>query len=718
MPHADRIEGNNVPRREWRMLGRLALESVATGFFVSIVLALAVFIVSFEAHAAGSSGPGHGTLLLRDGVGGETAAPLLATDVRMQISGMVARVQVIQRFANPSTQWREGVYVFPLPEKSAVDHMTLHIGERVIEGQIRERAEARRAYDNANAEGRKASLIEQERPNMFTTRVANIGPSEEVVVALEYEEVLRYDDGSFRLRFPLAITPRYIPGSPVESFGAAIGKGPTTDQVPDADRITPPYVTTLDGPVNPVTIAIDLNAGFPLTKLASTFHGMNIDEAPGNRYRLSLSAGTVPASRDFELVWTPDVGAAPGAALFTQTRGDKTYALLMALPPSVPGAMATRVAREVTYIIDTSGSMEGISITQAREALALALERLASGDRFNVIEFNSYSTPLFPTPMPVDAGSLARARQFVGGLRARGGTEMLPALKIALAGELKSPFTDPPLVRQVVFLTDGAVGNEDEILRLVHDNLGDRRLFTIGIGPSPNTFFLTKAAQFGRGTFTFIGDVGEVKEKMSALFRKLESPALTDITVTWPGGADAWPRLPPDLYAGEPLIVTAQFPAGAQQGNVAISGRRAGSAWSALLPVNGGAPEAGVAVLWARAKIDALLDAGRQGAPESDIRNAVLDVALTHHLVSKYTSLVAVDVTPARAAGVESLASALPGNVPEGLTGFDQLPRTATPAAMLLLAGALLLLLAALLALPLRRGRYQEMTVRQGVSPC
>ena len=254
------------------------------------------------------------------------------------------------------------------------------------------------------------------------------------------------------------------------------------------------------------------------------------------------------------------------------------------------------------------------------------------------------------------------------------------------------------MVRQVVFLTDGAVGNEDEILRLLHDKLGDRRLFTIGIGPSPNSFFLAKAAQAGRGTFTFIGDVREVRQKMTALFRKLESPALTNIAVDWPGGADAWPRLVPDLYAGEPVVVIAQFPAGTLQGNVLISGARAGAAWQALLPINGGATEAGVSVLWARAKIDALMDAGREGAPEQDIRSAVLDVALTHHLVSKYTSLVAVDVTPTKPAGVDALKSALPGHVPEGLTGFDQLPRTATPAALAIIVGMMLMLAAAMLA--------------------
>ena len=708
MPHADRIEGTRFLRQEWRQLGRFALESLGTGLFVSLVLALAVFIISVEANAATAGDPGQGTLLLRDDTGERAAAPLLSTDVHMDVTGMVARVQVTQRFANPTAQWREGVYVFPLPDQAAVDHLTMRVGERVIEGQIKERTEARRTYENAKAEGRKTTLLEQERPNMFTTSVANIGPGEEIVVALEYEETLRYGDGAFRLRFPLAITPRYIPGAATEAEAMGIGWSQVTAQVPDADRITPPFVPARDGHANPVSITIDMNAGFPLAKVASSYHAIDVEERPGNRYRIVLGDGPVPAARDFELVWTPDVGSAPGAALFTETLGGKTYALLMTLPPTLADADTPRAPREITYIVDTSGSMEGVSIAQARDALSMALDRLQAGDRFNVIEFNSTSTSLFTAPMPFDAATHAQAKRFVAKLRARGGTEMLPALAAALDGPPESE-----LMRQVVFLTDGAVGNEDAILRLLHDKLGDRRLFTIGIGPSPNTFFLTKAAQFGRGTFTFIGDVREVRQKMADLFRKLESPALTDITVDWPGGTDAWPRRVPDLYAGEPVVVTAQFPAGTLQGNVLISGSRAGQKWQAVLPMQDGATEAGVAVLWARAKIDALMDAGRQGPPERepDIRNAVLDVALTHHLISKYTSLVAVDVTPTRPVGTDTLKSAVPGNIPEGLTGFDQLPRTATPAALSLVMGALLLLAAAV-AECLRRRRGAHLSQR------
>jgi Ca-activated chloride channel homolog len=696
MASSGTVRGSGVLRREWRNLLRLALESLGAGVVVSLVLALAVFIVAQQAHAAPAEA-GQGTLYLKQQDGGQVGAPLLFTDVHMDVSGMVARVQVKQRFVNPTGDWREGIYVFPLPEAAAVDHLTMQVGERIIEGMIKERGEAKRTYAAAKSEGRKATLLEQERPNMFTTSVANIGPNEEIVVAIEYQQTLRYDEGSFGLRFPMAITPRYIPGEPIgEPIGPhtdGAGWARATREVLDASRVTPPVADPEDGFVNPVAISIDLHAGFPLAKLASAYHPMQIDELPGNRYRLTLAEGVVPAARDFELRWTPDVGSAPGATLFTETRDGKTYALLMALPP--PAAPSgTRISREITYIIDTSGSMEGVSMTQAREALLLALDRLQAGDRFNVIEFNSKSTALFPAPVPFDAHNRERAQRFVRGLRARGGTEMLPALELALTGDRESSMT-----RQVVFLTDGAVGNEDGILALLDARLGDRRLFTVGIGPAPNAFFMRKAAQFGRGTFTFIGDVREVKDRMDALFRKLEQPALTDIVVDWPAGADIYPRVVPDLYAGEPVVVSARYDAAAAAGNVAIAGRRDGAVWGTLLPTGSTANEPGVGVLWARARIDALMDAGRRGTPEAEVRSAVLDVALAHHLVSKFTSLVAVDVTPTRPVGETASTGTVPGNVPQGLTGFDQLPRTATPAALALWTGALSLLLAGALLL-------------------
>jgi Ca-activated chloride channel family protein len=606
---------------------------------------------------------------------------------------------------NPTGEWREGVYVFPLPENAAVDHLDMRIGERVVEGQIRERDEARRSYETAKAEGRKTALVEQERPNLFTTSVAHIGPGEEVVVAIEYQQTLAYDGGSFALRFPLAITPRYVPGAPAGGAGEGDGGGVArsalrvpADEVTDADRIAPPVADPAAGAINPVAIGIELNAGFPLAHLASRHHAVHIEERPGHRYALALAQGVVPAARDFELTWTPDVGAAPGAALLTEQRDGRRFALLMVLPPAVDPT-SLRPPREITYIVDTSGSMEGVSIEQAKEALLLALDRLRPGDRFNVIEFNSTTRSLHGAPIPVDVHTVAAARAFVRGLRARGGTEMLPALTAALA----TPRGGPHL-RQIVFLTDGAVGNEDQLLRLIEQRLDGRRLFTIGIGPAPNAFFMKKAAEAGRGTFTFIGDAREVKERMGALLRKIESPVLTDLDVRWPGAVVAYPGRARDLYAGEPVVLTAELAPGVR-GDVMLAGQREGRPWQVMLPLDASAREPGVGVLWARDRIEALLDAKRSGAPAEEVRREVVATALAFHLVSAHTSLVAVDVTPTKPAGVEAIRTALPVNLPEGLTfgAIGGVPQTATPAPLLMLAGMVALLLALVLHLARRR---------------
>ena len=684
------------PRGGLREFLRLAAEATGVGLAASVALLAAALLIASAADAATPETPSSGTLLLQ-GQGEPVAAPLLATDVAIDVAGIVARTRVTQRFVNPSDDWREAVYVFPLPEDAAVDHLDMRIGARRIVGVIRERGAARKAYEDAKRSGRKAALVDQERPNLFTTRAAAIGPGEEVAVAIEYQQTLRFADGAFALRFPLAITPRYIPGTPLGMPLDLPGTAADTDVVGDASRITPPVVHPRHGKVNPVTLAVAVDAGAPLARIDSRYHAARVTEAPGHRYTVVLD-GPVPADRDFELSWVPDVGSAPAAAVFGEVHEGRGYALAMLLP-SLPDAGRPRVAREVTFVIDTSGSMSGSSIAQAKAALALALARLQPGDRFNVIEFNSRARALFAVPMPVDPATLGRARAFVGALRADGGTEMREALALALApGE-----TAPGLVRQVVFLTDGAVGNEDELFALIRERLGERRLFTVGIGSAPNGHFMRKAAQFGRGTHTTIGDVGEVEARMGALFRKLESPVLTDVAIDWPAGAEAWPRQLADLYAGEPIVATASLPA--LDGEVVVRGRFDGRPWSATLPLAATGRHEGVHVLWARAKIDALTDAQVAGADPDDVRARIVAVALAHHLVSRHTSLVAIDASPTMPAGIAALRTAIPGNLPQGQEYeaiYGGLPQTATPAARHL-AIAAAALLAAMLALAASR---------------
>ena len=640
-----------------------------------------------------------GTLLLKSNANGETfAVPLLATDVEIRVSGMVARAAVRQRFRNPHPEWYEGIYVFPLPENAAVDRLRMRIGDRIVEGEIRERQAAKAAYERAKQSGQRATLLEQERPNIFTSSVANIGPGEEIEVELEYQQRLRYEQGRYSLRFPMVVGPRYIPGMPVAGL-VGTGWASGTDQVPDAPRITPPVLRPgADVVLNPVRLRVELEAGVPLAAVESAYHPVRVRETSRSRREVVLEGETY-ASRDFELAWTVAPDRAPRVALFTERKGERHYGLLMVMPPAGERVSAS-LPREVIFVIDTSGSMHGASILQAKEALELAVRRLGPRDRFNVIEFNSAASTLFADARAVTPETTAIAVRWIRALKAQGGTEMAAAVKLALNAK-----ESPDRVRQVIFLTDGAVGNEDALFRLITERLGDSRLFTVGIGSAPNSHFMTKAAQTGRGTFTYIGKPGEVKEKMTGLFAKLESPVLKNVRVEWPGGAqvESWPKRLPDLYLGEPVVVTAAL--ARAEGEIIVSGMLGEAPWRAAVPVSAAAEGSGLGVLWARDKIAALMDGLRENAPEPEVRAAVVDLALTHHLVTKYTSLVAVDRAPARPDGAALKEAALPTNLPDGWTYdavFGELPQGATDARLNLLVGALLLA-AALLAFGARR---------------
>ncbi len=590
-------------------------------------------------------------------------APMVATDVAITVGGLVARAHVRQHFRNPSDGWVEGIYVFPLPETAAVDHLRLRIGDRVVEGRIREREEARRAYDAAKREGHKAGLLESQRPNIFTTAIANIAPGEEVTVEIQYQQALRYDAGRFHLRFPMVVGPRYIPDGVRTVRHGGVEPAAGRDPVPDADRITPPVLHPDLGKINPVRLTVTLDAGFPLAEITSPYHPVTVEREDGHRHVVRLRDGPVPADRDFELVWTPDVGEVPGVALFRESLDDADYLLVMVMPPTAgPADQRTpEVRREVIFVLDTSGSMSGPSLEQAKEALVLALDRLTEGDRFNVIRFADDTSRLFRQPRPVDADTLARARRTVWSLSAEGGTEMAPALRAALSGA-------PPegTLRQVIFLTDGAVGNETELFRLIDDRLGDSRLFTIGIGSAPNSHFMREAAEAGRGSFTYIGKLDEVRDRMAALFAKLERPVLTGLDAQWPAAAKAEVSTGtlPDLYAGEPVVFTARV--AAADGVAALAGRRGGLSWRVDLPLSDGAETPGVAKLWARDRITDLVGQLRKGGDPDALRAAVVALGLRHRLVTRYTSLVAIDRTAARPADVPVGTEEVPLNLPHG----------------------------------------------------
>ena len=646
-----------------------------------------------------------GTLLFRTNQPGRfTPAPILKTDVQIAITGIIARTTVRQEFTNPSEKkgdWLEGIYVFPLPDTAAVDHLRMKVGERIIEGQIKERSEAKKVYEQAKQAGKRASLVEQERPNIFTTSVANIGPREHITVEIEYQETVRYDQGHFQLRFPMAVGQRYIPGTPViveDQEPNGTGTMLDTDRVPDASRITPPgqhhSQGSINGSGNSVSLSLTLTPGFPVAKVESLFHPVIAIPDPDGGYQISLRKDAVPADRDFQLTWVPAPSQEPTATVLTEQRNGETYAMLMLVPPTHSSDAAPRMPRDLTFVIDTSGSMAGPSIEQAKSSLAAALTRLTTQDRFNVIQFNNTVRSLFSTPQPVTTAAMRKAIRYVEGLSADGGTDMLPALRQALKSQ-----QDSSRLQQIILITDGQIGNEDELFELLTHRLGTRRVFTVGIGATPNSYLMRKTAEFGRGTFTYVGNVSEVKEKLDGLFKKLEHPVLNDIQLDRTGwtGLEHYPSLIADLNEGEPIVLAVK--AASLPDQAVLRGQIGSQPWSLPLSMKQATARGGLSVYWARQKISALMDEAFTGTAEETVRKGVLDVALAHHLVSKYTSLVAVDVTPARPTGKSE-----PGQTQRTKSEEDEesasiagLPKTGTSGSVQLLLGLLLIVTAAIL---------------------
>jgi Ca-activated chloride channel homolog len=653
---------------------------LATGilllFLINLVAIAAFLATAAQAVAAGApaqAAPAFvtpadmraGALLLETENNRYVEAPLVATDVDLVVSGPTARARVTQIFHNPTDGWVEAVYVYPLPEGGAVDTLKMVIGERIVVGDIKERSTARATYEQAKAAGQKASLVEQERPNIFTNSVANIGPRETVVVQIEYQEPVRQSGNEFSLRLPLVVAPRYSPAPIVQTVDLAAGEGwgRVLDPVPDRDRISPPVLDPrLNLPVNPVAVTVRLQPGFPLAEVKSHHHPVTV-EAPADGVRvIKLAERVVPADRDFELTWRPADSAAPSVGLFRERVGDADYVLAFITPPLVATGEERR-PREVVFVIDNSGSMGGTSIAQAKASLIYALGRLHPGDRFNVIRFDHTMEVLFPDTVPADVRHVARAKTYVSALAANGGTEMVPPMRAALTDKRSG---DTSFVRQVVFLTDGGISDEQQLFETIAAMRGRSRIFMVGIGSAPNSFLMTRAAELGRGTFTHIGSVDQVEERMRALLGKLESPAVANLTATFSAAeADATPAVLPDLYRGEPLALAAKV--SGLTGTLEVKGQIGEQPWVVTLPLAQAAEGRGLSKLWARRKIDdaEIARTVRQITPDQADQR-ILALALEHHLVSRLTSLVAVDQTPSRPDGARLTRADVPLNLPAG----------------------------------------------------
>jgi Ca-activated chloride channel family protein len=363
--------------------------------------------------------------------------------------------------------------------------------------------------------------------------------------------------------------------------------------------------------------------------------------------------------RDFELTWSPNMSYEPEVALFAQENDNNIYLMLMAIPPKNDVFKKSDRARELIFIIDSSGSMSGGSMVQAKDSLYEALERLKPTDRFNIIDFDSDFEPLYDSAQMATKINLNYAKRFIRKIDADGGTEMYKPIDFAL----KSRDSESKnYLRQIVFITDGQSSNEESIFNNVSYNIKNDRFFTIGIGSAPNSYLLTKLADFGRGAFTFIGSQAAVSQKMNRLFEMLESPALTDIQVNFPPEitSELAKDVIHDLYAGE--TITAAFKMNALPDSLEITGKTIDGTFNKTITIDKLSDSSGIDILWARRKIDRLTDFYNNTYAQSNKDSAqrvITDLALDYHLVSRFTSLVAVDITPSRPEHEELITQAI-----------------------------------------------------------
>ena len=527
--------------------------------------------------------PGFGSLTTPKGL-----LPLRGLEVTGRIDGLLSQVRLRQTFANPFSEPVEATYIFPLPDRAAVRGFRMQVGGRIIEGTVEEREQARRNYDQAIATGHRAAIAEEERPNVFTLRVGNLNPGDAATVDLDLAGVLPYADGEVTFRFPLVIAPRYIPGTPLPGPSVGEGTAVDTDAVPDASRISPPVL--LPGFPNPVQLAISIdlyqpNGSLLATTLRSSLHAVITEENEGF-VRVRLDPGE-RLDRDFILRFRlgssdPAMPIQSSLTLHPDASGDQGTFALTLIPPSQSGG--GNVPRDVVFVLDRSGSMEGWKIVAARRALARMIDTLGDSDRFGLLAFDDrVETPpgLAATLTPATDRNRFRALEYLAKVEARGGTELAAPLRQAVetlrnrgaAGRGKATKDLPPRDAVLVLLTDGQVGNEDQILHALGGRLAGIRVFTLGIDTAVNESFLRRLAELGRGTCELVESESRLDEVMTAIHRKIATPLLTELRLDPKGIAiEADSLVPdrlPDLFPGAPVLVLGRFH-GRPEGSLAV----------------------------------------------------------------------------------------------------------------------------------------------------
>lgn len=589
----------------------------------------------------------------------EVPVPLKHTAVVGNIDGYIATVDVTQQFQNPYNSKIEAVYVFPLPDNAAVNEFVMTVGERKIRGIIREREEAEKIYNDARAQGHVASLLTQERPSIFTQKVANIEPGKQIDINIRYFNTLQYDDGAYEFVFPMVVGPRYNPPATTDGIGAvARGSVGISGQSTEVQYLAPNERSGHD-----VSLSVNISAGVNIESIRSINHDVAVKDVTESERSVTLSAADSIPNKDFVLRYQV-AGDKIKTAMMTHKDDHGQYFTMMLYPP----AQLTQVQRspmEMVFVLDCSGSMNGRPLEQARAAIAHALQSLTPRDTFQIINFSSTASQLGAAPVIATPQNIQKGLTYLNSLNGAGGTEMIQGLKAAL----DFPH-DEGRFRLVSFMTDGYIGNDHDILNALSEKLGDSRIFSFGVGQSPNRFLMDRMALIGRGAVAYLSLNDDPVEIMNRFNERISHPAMTDLSIDWGNMnvTDVYPQILPDLIVGRPVVVTGKFTG--EPSLVKVGGRQGMQPTSFTVAVDSddsAKAHTGIASMWARLKImDLMTQFSRMPEQAAELRQMVTQTALDYSLMSTFTAFVAVD-SMSKTEGAFGTTVAVPVNVPEGV---------------------------------------------------
>jgi len=619
--------------------------------------------------------------VVQGGAPGVDALPLKRTEVEATIAGMIADVRVTQVYRNEGSTPIDARYVFPASTRAAVYALRLRVGDRAVDAKIRERRQARRDFEQAKREGKSASLLEQQRPNVMQMAVANVLPGDEIAVDLRYTETIVPTDGTYRFVVPTVVGPRYNGGDSPDGGASESHRAEAWIAQPTLRRGVRSNA--------PFALTATIRSPLPIATIRSPSHAIEVHGQGNREVRIDLPPDAAHADRDVVIDYAL-AGQAIDAGVLVHEGSDENFFLLLAQPPARVEA-GEIVPREYVFIVDVSGSMHGFPLNTVKTLLRELIARLKPTDTFNVIPFAGGHSLLHPASVAATEDNVARALRFIDGQKGGGGTELLPALRTALAMP-----AEEGRARTFIVVTDGYVTIEKEAFELVRANLGKASLFAFGIGSSVNRFLVEGLARAGKGEPFFVLNAQQAEAEAARLRAMIERPVLTRIQVTF-DGFDAYdldtPQVP-DLFAQRPVVISGKF-RGRATGRIEVEGLAAGGAVRIPIDVQNAAVRdetPALRYLWARSRIAQLGDFNRLGRDDEAVRE-ITRLGLEHNLLTDYTSFIAVDHV-VRNPGGNATTVDQPQPLPQGVSHFavGQVPSTPEPefALLAMLAGGLM----------------------------